>query len=219
MIQSFKTIKHNNCEEIEEKKSKFIANLMYVESEEEVQNRIKEIKKKYYDARHNCFAYRIIEGENIIQRSSDDGEPSGTAGAPILNILEKNNMVNILVVVTRYFGGILLGTGGLVKAYSEATLKSIENNQIVERENGYEVRISSPYAYIKNIEYFLKTNKIKILNKEFLDNVNILVELSNEDYKKITQELPKNVMQNLEINIEKKRFISKKVREWIVWEK
>lgn len=219
MIQSFKTIKHNNCEEIEEKKSKFIANLMYVESEEEVQNRIKEIKKKYYDARHNCFAYRIIEGENIIQRSSDDGEPSGTAGAPILNILEKNNMVNILVVVTRYFGGILLGTGGLVKAYSEATLKSIENNQIVERENGYEVRISSPYAYIKKIEYFLKTNNIKILNKEFLDNVNILVELSNEDYKKITQELPKNVMQNLEINIEKKRFISKKVREWIVWEK
>ncbi len=213
MIQSFKTIKHNNCEEIEEKKSKFIANLMYVESEEEVQNRIKEIKKKYYDARHNCFAYRIIEGENIIQRSSDDGEPSGTAGAPILNILEKNNMVNILVVVTRYFGGILLGTGGLVKAYSEATLKSIENNQIVERENGYEVRISSPYAYIKKIEYFLKTNNIKILNKEFLDNVNILVELSNEDYKKITQELPKNVMQNLEINIEKKRFISKKVRE------
>ncbi len=213
MIQSFKTIKHNNCEEIEEKKSKFIANLMYVESEEEVQNRIKEIKKKYYDARHNCFAYRIIEGENIVQRSSDDGEPSGTAGAPILNILEKNNMVNILVVVTRYFGGILLGTGGLVKAYSEATLKSIENNQIVERENGYEVRISSPYAYIKKIEYFLKTNNIKILNKEFLDNVNILVELSNEDYKKITQELPKNVMQNLEINIEKKRFISKKVRE------
>ena len=213
MIQSFKTIKHNNCKEIEEKKSKFIANLMYVESEEEVQNRIKEIKKKYYDARHNCFAYRIIEGENIVQRSSDDGEPSGTAGAPILNILEKNNMVNILVVVTRYFGGILLGTGGLVKAYSEATLKSIENNQIVERENGYEVRISSPYAYIKKIEYFLKTNNIKILNKEFLDNVNILVELSNEDYKKITQELPKNVMQNLEINIEKKRFISKKVRE------
>ena len=213
MIQSFKTIKHNNCEEIEEKKSKFIANLMYVESEEEVQNRIKEIKKKYYDARHNCFAYRIIEGENIVQRSSDDGEPSGTAGAPILNILEKNNMVNILVVVTRYFGGILLGTGGLVKAYSEATLKSIENNQIVERENGYEVRISSPYAYIKKIEYFLKTNNIKILNKEFLDNVNILVELSNEEYKKITQELPKNVMQNLEINIEKKRFISKKVRE------
>ena len=195
------------------KKSKFIANLMYVESEEEVQNRIKKIKKKYYDARHNCFAYRIIEGENIVQRSSDDGEPSGTAGAPILNILEKNNMVNILVVVTRYFGGILLGTGGLVKAYSEATLKSIENNQIVERENGYEVRISSPYAYIKKIEYFLKTNNIKILNKEFLDNVNILVELSNEDYKKITQELPKNVMQNLEINIEKKRFISKKVRE------
>ena len=131
----------------------------------------------------------------------------------MLNILEKNEIANVIVIVTRYFGGILLGTGGLVKAYSEATQKSIENNQIIEKENGYEVRISSPYENIKKIEYFLKTNNITILNKEFLDNVNIIVELSIDDYKKITQEFPKNVIRNLEINIEKNRFISKKVRE------
>lgn len=213
MIEKFKTIKYNNSEEIIEKKSRFIANLIYVENEEEIQNKIKELKKKYYDARHNCYAYRIIKGENIIQRSSDDGEPSGTAGAPMLNILEKNNIVNILVVVTRYFGGILLGTGGLVKAYSEATLKSIEKNQIIEKEKGYEVQILSSYAHIKKIENFLKINKITILKKEYLDNVNIFVELSIEDYKKITEEFPKSVVRNLEIKIEKERFISKKVRE------
>lgn len=219
MIEKFRTIKHNTCEEIVEKKSRFIANLIYIENEEQAQDKIKEIKKKYYDARHNCYAYRVVEGDSIIQRSSDDGEPSGTAGAPMLNILEKNEIANVIVIVTRYFGGILLGTGGLVKAYSEATQKSIENNQIIEKENGYEVRISSPYENIKKIEYFLKTNNITILNKEFLDNVNIIVELSIDDYKKITQEFPKNVIRNLEINIEKNRFISKKVREWIVWEK
>lgn len=213
MIEKFKTIKYDNCEEIVEKKSRFIANLIYVENEEHAQNEIKEIKKKHYDAKHNCYAYRIIEGDNILRRSSDDGEPSGTAGAPMLNILEKNDIANVLVVVTRYFGGILLGTGGLVKAYSEATLKSIDNNELVEKELGYEIQISSSYADMKKIEYFLKTNNITILKKEFLDKVNILVELSIEDYKKITQEFPKNVIRNLEINIERKRFISKKVRE------
>ncbi len=213
MIEKFKTIEHDSCEEIVEKKSRFIANLIYVENEEQAQDKIKEIKKKYYDARHNCYAYRVIEEDNILRRSSDDGEPSGTAGAPMLNILEKNNLVNVLVVVTRYFGGILLGTGGLVKAYSEATLKSIDNNELIEKELGYEIQISSSYTDMQKIEYFLKTNNITILKKEFLDKVNILVELSIEDYKKITQEFPKNVIRNLEINIEKKRFISKKVRE------
>ena len=210
MIQNFKTIKFNNCEEIIEKKSRFIANLIYVENEEEALNKIKEIKKKYYDARHNCFAYRVLGEETIIQRSSDDGEPSGTAGAPMLNILEKNNIVNTLVVVTRYFGGILLGTGGLVKAYSEATLKSLSNNKLIEKEFGYEVKICLPYAEVQKIEYFLKTNNISIIKKEFLDNVIIFAELSQKNYQKILQDFPKNVMKHIEINIEKEKFISKK---------
>lgn len=210
MIQNFKTIKSNNCEEIIEKKSRFIANLIYVENEEEALNKIKEIKKKYYDARHNCFAYRVLGEETIIQRSSDDGEPSGTAGAPMLNILEKNNIVNTLVVVTRYFGGILLGTGGLVKAYSEATLKSLSNNKLIEKEFGYEVKIRLPYAEVQKIEYFLKTNNISIIKKEFLDNVIIFAELSQKNYQKILQDFPKNVIKHIGINIEKEKFISKK---------
>lgn len=213
MIEKFKTIEHDSCEEIVEKKSRFIANLIYVESEEQAQDKIKEIKKKYYDARHNCYAYRVIEEDNILRRSSDDGEPSGTAGAPMLNILEKNDIANVLVVVTRYFGGILLGTGGLVKAYSEATLKSIDSNELIEKELGFEIQISTPYTDVQKIEYFLKTNNIKILNKEFLDNVIIFAEISKRDYKEITKKFPKNVNRKMEIKIEKEKFVSKNVRE------
>ena len=151
MVENFRTIEFNNCEEIIEKKSRFIANLIYVENEEEALNKIKEIKKKYYDARHNCFAYRVLDEENIIQRSSDDGEPSGTAGAPMLNILEKNNIVNVLVVVTRYFGGILLGTGGLVRAYTTASKQSIEKAQIVIEEPRLRTTSSSSLSKYRGI--------------------------------------------------------------------
>lgn len=124
-MEEFVTIKDNVQFELVEKKSRFIANLFYVESTQEAENVIKEIRKKYYDAKHNCIAYRIIENERIEERANDDGEPSGTAGAPMLNILQKNNLANILIIVTRYFGGILLGTGGLVRAYSARFIRSI----------------------------------------------------------------------------------------------
>ena len=112
----YKTIEKNISAELVEKKSKFIANIFYIESKEEAEEIIKNTNKKYHDARHNCYAYRVFNNEEIIEKSSDDGEPSGTAGAPMLTIISKNNLINILVIVTRYFGGILLGTGGLVKA-------------------------------------------------------------------------------------------------------
>jgi len=104
----FKTVEEDVSAEIVEKKSKFIANVFYVESANKAEEIIKNTKKKYYDSRHNCFAYRIYSKEGMVQRFSDDGEPSGTAGAPMLNILESKNLSNILVIVTRYFGGILL---------------------------------------------------------------------------------------------------------------
>lgn len=104
----FKSIEGNVSAEIVEKKSKFIANVFYVENVKEAEEIIKNIRKKYYDSRHNCFAYRVYSKDGVIQKFSDDGEPSGTAGSPMLNILESKNLSNILVVVTRYFGGILL---------------------------------------------------------------------------------------------------------------
>ena len=126
----YKTIKENVSAELVEKKSKFIANLFYIESREEAEDIIKMQKKKYYDARHNCYAFRVLGEDGIIEKSSDDGEPSGTAGAPMLNILSKMEITNVLVIVTRYFGGILLGTGGLVKAYSNSTKLALEKAEI-----------------------------------------------------------------------------------------
>ena len=131
-MESFITIKENIQAEIVVKKSKFICNLIKIETQEEAEDIIKQIKKKYYDARHNCVAYRVIKDERIIERSSDDGEPSGTAGGPMLNILQKSDFCNVLVIVTRYFGGILLGTGGLVRAYSEATIDAINNAEKIK---------------------------------------------------------------------------------------
>lgn len=127
-----KTINENITEQIVEKKSKFICDLIYVSSMEDVEENLQKIRKKYYDAKHHCFAFRIQNKNGIVEKSSDDGEPSGTAGAPMLNLLSKNEVVNCLAVVTRYFGGILLGTGGLVRAYSEVTKKAIESANIVE---------------------------------------------------------------------------------------
>lgn len=213
MVQEFNAIKFDNCAEIVEKKSRFIANLIYVNSEEEALNKIKEIKKKYYDARHNCFAYRVLSDDGIIQRSSDDGEPSGTAGAPMLTILEKNNIVNVLLVVTRYFGGILLGTGGLVKAYTESSLKALNENELEEKELGYEVSFKIPYSEIKRVEYFLKTNNILITRKDYVEDVMILTELSQEKYKDIEVEFPKNVNENIKYEIKQEKIISKNTRK------
>ncbi|MBR3697653.1 MAG: YigZ family protein [Clostridia bacterium] len=104
----FKTIEKAISNEIVEKKSRFITNIFYIESKEEAEEKLLEIRKKYYDAKHNCFAYRVYEENKIYERFSDDGEPSGTAGSPMINILKSNNLCNILVVITRYFGGVLL---------------------------------------------------------------------------------------------------------------
>lgn len=167
----FKTIKENSTAEVVERKSKFISNVFYVESREEAESLIKQINKKYHDARHNCYAYRIFTKEGIIEKASDDGEPSGTAGAPMLNILSKKELTNILVIVTRYFGGILLGTGGLVKAYSEACSLGIKNSGIIEKKllNVYKIEIN--YSDIDKFKYFAKNNNIIILKEEYLENV------------------------------------------------
>ena len=161
-MEEFITILKNETAEIVEKKSKFIANLFHVKSVEEAENRIKDIKKKYHDARHNCIAYRVAENGQIIEKSSDDGEPSGTAGGPMLNILQKNNLCNLVIVVTRYFGGILLGTGGLVRAYSEATQQAIEKSTKVIKVIGIEMTIELDYSNLEKFKYYCKNNNINI---------------------------------------------------------
>ena len=176
-MERFQGIKESVSPEIQEKKSRFIADCMAVNGKEEAEEKIAEIKKKYADARHHCFAYRVIEEEHILERCSDDGEPSGTAGAPMLNILSKNELCNVLVVVTRYFGGILLGTGGLVRAYTDATLKAILQAEKIEKEAGLEVVLEIPYSDNSKFQYFCKQEKIKIDKVEYLDNVKYQIDI------------------------------------------
>ena len=199
----FNTIKETSSAEIVEKKSKFIANIFYVESIEDVENKLKEIRKKYYDAKHNCFAFRL--DKDNISRFSDDGEPSGTAGSPMLNILEGRNLSNVLVVVTRYFGGILLGTGGLVRAYSDATIKAIESANIVSKVFGNVVNIEVEYKDLDNFKYYLKNENINIEDISYVEKIIIKIELTDEELKKINQ-----LKNERKLNINKIDIITKK---------
>ena len=202
-MNNFKTIKKSVSAEIIERKSKFIANIFYIENVEEADEYISKIKKQYHDAKHNCFAY-IIMGENgeIIKKFSDDGEPTGTAGAPILEILEKQNLCNVLVVVTRYFGGILLGTGGLVRAYSSATLEAINKTDTINKTCGYEVEITVNYKKIGELKYYLEKKNIKIININYSENVEIKAEIP-EDLLPLVIEKNKRIIINQQIKTKK----------------
>ena len=175
-MDNFITINGNVQTEVVEKKSKFIANLFYVESVKEAEEIISKTKKKYFDARHNCIAYRVME-DSLIEKSSDDGEPSGTAGAPMLNILQKNNLVNVLVIVTRYFGGILLGTGGLVRAYSNSLLQAIKISEKVEKCSGQQLEVILDYNEFENFKYYCKNKRINIVDTQYLENVVCKIEV------------------------------------------
>lgn len=181
-MEKFKTIlEKNTTAEIIEKKSRFIANLFYVETPQEAEDKIKQIKKKYYDAKHNCFAYITLNGNEIQKKCSDDGEPSGTAGAPMLEILEKQSIYNVVVIVTRYFGGILLGTGGLVRAYSDSLKEAIKKSTLVEQEPGYEVEIKLPYADFEKFKYYCNKNNINIINSEYADFIICKIEVNDAE--------------------------------------
>lgn len=196
----FNTIEKENSAEIVEKKSRFIANIYNVESKEEAEEKIKQIKKKYYDAKHHCFAFSIIEENEIAQKSSDDGEPSGTAGAPILNIIKSNNLQNVLIVVTRYFGGILLGTGGLTRAYSESAGKVVEQSELIQKEPGMEVNLSIDYNDNEKFKYYCQKNDVNIIKTEYAENILYKIELNEKEYKKIEEKNKTNNRQ-LDFNI------------------
>lgn len=181
----FKTINKNVSAEIVEKKSKFIANVFYVETVEEAEEKVKEIKKKYFDARHNCFAYSVFTKDGIVNRFSDDGEPSGTAGGPMLNILNGKELTNLVVVVTRYFGGILLGTGGLIRAYTGATQEALGMVEEVHKDLGLEAKLITTYPELEKLKYYLKQNSIDIKGAEYNENVEVFVDITEEKYNNI----------------------------------
>ena len=188
-MENFLTINENIESEITVKKSKFICNLIKIETQEEAEDQIKKIKKKYHDARHNCVAYRVQENDTIVEKASDDGEPSGTAGGPMLTILQKNNLCNVLVVVTRYFGGTLLGTGGLVRAYSSSVQAGLASSQIVTRISGSKLQITTDYTGLGKIQYILGESGIQILDTQYTDQVVLEVLLSDEQLAPVQAEI------------------------------
>ena len=196
------TIREHIQSEIVEKKSKFIANIFLVESVEEAENKIKEVKKRFHDARHNCSSYRVLEDGKIVEKSSDDGEPSGTAGGPMLNILQKKELVNVVVIVTRYFGGILLGTGGLVRAYSEVTQNAIEEAKKTEIILGKEFEVTIDYSNFEKLKYYAKNNSINISKVEYGNEIICNLQISNENIGRFLDDVEKknlNIMEYKEI--------------------
>lgn len=192
-MEEFITIKEQKTAEIIEKKSKFIANVFYISNIQEAEKILEETRKKYYDARHNCYAYRVIEKEQIIERGSDDGEPSGTAGSPILTILQKNNICNVLVIVTRYFGGILLGTGGLVRAYSESTIKALEIAENIQMIKGYDKYLEIEYKDLEILKYYCKKMNIRIIETKYSENISLIIEIQKNKEKEFENLLHRKI--------------------------
>ena len=209
----FITILTDEIAEVVEKKSKFIANIFHVESLEEAEEKIKIIKKNYHDARHNCVAYRVAENGQIVEKSSDDGEPSGTAGGPMLNILQKNNLCNIVVIVTRYFGGILLGTGGLVRAYSDATQKAIEKCIKVYKVEGLEIEIKLDYANLEIFKYYCKNNDIKIIQTDYAEDIVIKIEMEKNRKNIFLKDIETKTLNIKEYQVVQEKFINKTVEK------
>ena len=210
-MKEFVTIEESVKTEIVEKKSKFIANLFYIENVDEAEKIIKETRKKYFDARHNCIAYRVIDKEQLIEKSSDDGEPSGTAGAPMLNILQKNNLVNVLIIVTRYFGGILLGTGGLVRAYSNSLLEAVGKSKKVKKCLGEQLEIILEYNEFENFKYYCKNNNINIVKIEYKENIICKIELEEEEKEKMLKNFETKKIKLKEIKELSKKYITKSI--------
>ncbi len=189
-VINYNTIKQPAKGFYKEKGSKFIALVLPVSSEDEIKKGLKQIKKEYYDARHHCYAYRI-NPENPKYRSSDDGEPSGTAGKPILNQIFSRELYNVLVVVVRYFGGTKLGVSGLIKAYKEATLDSFNNAEIINENVVVHFQISFPYTLMKTVMKIINDYGLKILEQNFSDKVEIVLEVEKKQKKIVESQFEK----------------------------
>jgi uncharacterized YigZ family protein len=170
MLEKYKTVFEGGEGEIVEKKSRFIATVRPVQTEEEALAFIEEMKKKYWDARHNCYVYSVGKNREYT-RCSDDGEPSGTAGRPMLDVLLGEGLYDTAIVVTRYFGGVLLGTGGLVRAYSKAVQAGIEASTVIEKIHGASLKIETDYTGIGKLQYIAGERGLPILDSEYTDRV------------------------------------------------
>ena len=188
MLSEYKTVYQGGEGEITEKKSRFIATVIPAGSEEEALTFVETIKKKYWDARHHCYAY-VIGERNELQRCSDDGEPNGTAGKPMLDVLLGEELHNVAVVVTRYFGGTLLGTGGLVRAYSSAVKEGLASSVIITKIQGVKLHITTDYTGLGKIQYILGQRGLKILESGYTDKVALEVLVPQAELSEVCAEI------------------------------
>ncbi len=185
MADGYKILWEGGTGELIEKKSRFIATTEPVATEEEAAAFVERMRKKYWDARHNCYAY-VLGTQGRIQKCSDDGEPAQTAGRPMLDVLLGEGVRDICVVVTRYFGGVLLGTGGLVRAYSGAVQEGLRNSRIIEKRPGRRLDITVDYTEIGKLQYILAQEKLAAFNTEYTDKVTLAVMVPESDMAALT---------------------------------
>ncbi len=201
-LDSYHTVYKGGTAEIVEKKSRFIAEVFPVSSEEEAMEYLEETRKKYWDARHHCWAY--VTGRNpASERMSDDGEPAGTAGKPILEVIRGRGLTDVFVVVTRYFGGTLLGTGGLVRAYTSAAAEGLESSTLITKIRGFRQKITTDYTGLGKIQYILGQRKIPVLDSVYTDKVEVSVVVDAGEKKSLEKEITEGtngqaVMEDLE---------------------
>lgn len=179
-MDAYHTVYRGGLGEIVEKKSRFIAEVFPVTSEEEAMQYLEEARKRYWDARHHCWAY-VLGRNPSAERMSDDGEPAGTAGKPILEVIRGRQITDVLVIVTRYFGGTLLGTGGLVRAYTASAAEGLKHSEIITRFHGFKLRIAADYTSLGKIQYLLAQRKICILESVYTDKVELIVLVPDEE--------------------------------------
>ncbi|GAA3185690.1 YigZ family protein [Lentilactobacillus kefiri] len=182
------TIKSNGTHEIEIKKSRFICTMARIENEDQAKNIIAKVSKDNAKANHNCFAYMLGDDDHI-QRESDNGEPSGTAGVPILEVLKMNQLHNVLAVVTRYFSGIKLGAGGLIRAYSNATSTTIDSLGIVKLVNKQEIKLTIEYNQFDKLKYFLEQASIPIEATNYTDKIEVVIAVSKQDFEPLITQI------------------------------
>ena len=199
--------------EIEVKKSGFYAGLFPLENEEDVEHYLEECKKKYREARHHCYAYIFLEErEGIVQehkKQSDDGEPAKTAGMPILQRMEGLKLKNALLVVSRIFGGTLLGTGGLSRAYSDAAKNALDKAIFLERIEGRELELQIPYTLLGKLEYIFTEQEIPILDKQFTENVVLKIRVKEEKYSDFEKQIREYGTQVVFLAIKKCRWYTR----------
>lgn len=207
MLLQYKTVYQGGEGEITEKKSRFIATVRPVKTEEEALAFLEEMKKKYWDARHNCYVYSIGKNREYT-RCSDDGEPSGTAGRPMLGVILGEDIYDVAVVVTRYFGGVLLGTGGLVRAYSKAVQEGLGNSTVIEKKYGYSLSVTTDYTGIGKLQYIAGERGLPILDSEYTDKVVLHLMVPFEEREAVEKEIIEGLNGRVKIQKEKELYFS-----------